>query len=1187
MKKVLWGIGGLLVAVVVFVLVAPNFVDWNGYKGTITDRAMSATGRNLEILGDIKISVFPAPMVRAENVRIANVEGAATSDMMTLRSLEVRVALLPLLSGTVQVNSIRLVDPVINIEKMEGGKTNLVFTPQGQGPAAGSSPEANVPSAAAGSENSNGAGAIRIDDLVIENGTLVYRDGPAGTVERVEKLNSRFAAASLNGPMETDGTAVVRGFPISFDVSMGNIVHGRTVPVSVEVGVAPGDVTARLSGSVASLTDAPRFKGKLTVKGTDLGSFVEGMSSGASLPPMLKRPFGLSADIQANQNSAEVTAIDLNLADLKGTGKLTAKLAETIDANLELSIGRLDLDALIAAAAATSAAAVKANTTSDTSAVPPKATAVTGPKKAASAIEIPKNINATLDVNVEAITFRKSLIRQGRLSAELASGEVTLNQLSALLPGGSDFAVFGFATVGPDGLAFEGNVDMTANDLRAFLKWAGAPELSVASERLRKLKLAGKVIADPKNVRLNEIAIQLDNTRINGAATIAMRDRPALGINLVVDKLNLDGYLPDAKPEAKGTSRSNETAPAGSQKPTTSAQSDPFAGLTALGTFDANVKAKVNLLTFRDAPVRNLALDATLFNGALTLRDLSASDFAGLALKVGGNFSGFLNSQGLIDPTVKGLKIDARGKDLSRIIKMAGVALPFSAKQLGAVRITSQLDGRLLNKLQTTTELRAAGGRLNLEGEIVPLSLSPAVDTEFKFTHPNLVRLLRLAGVDYRPNKAKFGGVNIAGRLSANLKTATVSNLVAAVGPVSAKGRVKADMTGPRPKINANLSTNAFRIDDLLPAKQRAGVAPDLSMPRIVPAAWRPGEPLSTFIHKIATTAGGRWPTDPIDLSILRALDADFQITSTAISFDTITVDRPVVSGTLLNGVLATRQLTGTVFGGSLTGNARLTEGGQNSRYASKVSIRNLDAARAAKAAGQSSVGAGRLDLDLDVTSAGGSVAGLVRALNGNGSLQAKGLDVRGSGAGMILQPLYALVGGLNQVFGALTGGGTQKRGLADLGGSFVIRNGIGTFSDFKLASTLGNGGARGTVDLPKWLIDVAGEMQVAQNLIVTKGILKVPFTARGPLDSPKVNFSLPAQGLKIPTELFNKKGVGNILKGILGGGQSQSAPAQQQTAPSSGGLPPPPPLPEEQQQQQAPQKPEDILKGILRGLGR
>lgn len=1184
MKKVLWGIGGLLVAVVVFVLVAPNFIDWNGYKGTITDRAMSATGRNLEILGDIKISVFPAPTVRAEKVRIANVEGAATADMVSLESLEVRVALLPLLSGSVQVQSIKLVDPVINIEKMAGGKTNLVFTPNGP-PADPVPRDADV--VAPSEETSSAAGAIRIDDLVIENGTVVYRDTPAGTTERVDNLNSRFAAAALNGPMETDGTAVVRGFPISFDISMGNIVHGRTVPLSVEVGVAPGEVKARLSGSIASLRDAPRFKGKLTVKGADLGAFIESLSKGSGDLPLLKRSFGLAADVQANQKSAEVTSIVVNLADTKGTGKISVALADTINAKAELQFSQLDLDALLAAAA--KPVVTKKTDGKKVSPAPsPKTPASPAVASSSAAVEFPKNINAELDISVEAITFREALIRQGKFSASLSNGEITLNQLSALLPGGSDFAVFGFAAVGPNGPAFEGNIDMTTNDLRAMMKWAGAPDVAVAPERLRSLKLAGKVVADAKNIRLNEIAVQLDNTRINGAATIALRDRPALGINLVVDSINLDGYLPSAAPMDKSEAKESKgtTVASGQLAPTT--QSGPFSALSALGGFDANIKATVGRLTLRDTPVRNMALDATLFNGALALRNFSADDFAGLALKVGGNFSGFLNTQGPIDPTVKGLKIDARGKDLSRLVKMAGITLPFPAKQLGAVLITSQLDGRLLDKLQTTTELRAAGGRFNLDGEIVPLSLSPAVDAEFKFVHPNVVRLARLAGVDYRPSKANFGGLNIAGRLSADLKAATVSNLIATVGPLAAKGRVKADMTGPRPKVDLTLSTNAFRIDDFLPAKRRADLSPVIDTPRVVPTSWRPGEPLSTFIHRIATHTGGRWPTEPIDLSVMRSLDADFKVTSTAISFDTIKVDQSVISGTLSNGVLATRQVTGTVFGGALTGSAQVTEGGNNSRFASKVSVKNLDAGRAAKAAGQSSVGAGKVNIDLDVTSAGGSVAGLISALNGNGALQVNGLDVSGSsGAGMLLAPLYALVGGLNQVFGVLTGGRSQKRGLADLGGTFVIRNGVASFSDFTLASTLGNGGARGTVDLPNWLIDTTGEMQVAQNLLVTKGILKVPFTARGPLDAPNVNFSLPKGGLPIPTDLFSKKGAKNLLKGLLGGGQTQTAPAQQQTAPASGGLAPPPPLPEDQKQQPSSQKPEDIFKGLLRGLAR
>ena len=48
-------------------------------------------------------------------------------------------------------------------------------------------------------------GAIRVDRLEIENGTLIYRDVAKGTVERIERINARLSAESLQGPFRAKG----------------------------------------------------------------------------------------------------------------------------------------------------------------------------------------------------------------------------------------------------------------------------------------------------------------------------------------------------------------------------------------------------------------------------------------------------------------------------------------------------------------------------------------------------------------------------------------------------------------------------------------------------------------------------------------------------------------------------------------------------------------------------------------------------------------------------------------------------------------------------------------------------------------------------------------------------------------------------------------------------------------------
>ena len=101
MKKLLIGLAGLLVVLVVAVLVVPGLIDWNGYKPQIRDQVREATGRDLEIGGDISLGILPAPALTVENVRFANAEGLEPPHMATLERLEVRVAFGPLLSGQI------------------------------------------------------------------------------------------------------------------------------------------------------------------------------------------------------------------------------------------------------------------------------------------------------------------------------------------------------------------------------------------------------------------------------------------------------------------------------------------------------------------------------------------------------------------------------------------------------------------------------------------------------------------------------------------------------------------------------------------------------------------------------------------------------------------------------------------------------------------------------------------------------------------------------------------------------------------------------------------------------------------------------------------------------------------------------------------------------------------------------
>ncbi len=240
MKKVFIGVVGVVLILLATALIVPSFIDWNDYKDEIAAQAGAFTGRELVIGGDIGLTLLPAPALVATDVRLANVDGAADADMIRLKSLEIRVALGPLLSGEIQVGKVKLVEPVVNLEILADGRKNWEFARRHEG----------GETAAPGSAPGGGTGlplAVRLDSVEIENGVVVYRDAAAGTAERIDDLNATVSATSLRGPFAFTGRLRVRDIPLGLRIAVGEIVEGRAVPITMTLTTDPGASRVRRS----------------------------------------------------------------------------------------------------------------------------------------------------------------------------------------------------------------------------------------------------------------------------------------------------------------------------------------------------------------------------------------------------------------------------------------------------------------------------------------------------------------------------------------------------------------------------------------------------------------------------------------------------------------------------------------------------------------------------------------------------------------------------------------------------------------------------------------------------------------------------------------------------------------------------------------------------------------------------
>ncbi len=1048
MKKLSLSLLGLATVLVAALLIAPSFVDWNAHKGRIAKEIFDLTGRDLAIDGDVSLAILPAPALSAARVRLANIEGGSAPAMVELDALKVRIALLPLLRGEVQVESVDLVRPRILAEVLPDGRKNWEIEAGG-----GVDRPATDPDAPAGGV----AGAIRLDLVTITDGTLIYRDAAAGQEERIEGLYTEVAADSLKGPFEAKGQAKIRGMVTEFDVSLGGLVSAGATPLSLTLGVPEAAATLQLAGALSRHGERVSLRGRLKGRGESLAALVAALPFDMSLPPVFARPFSTETDIAADQDGVAISKLSVQLGDTKAEGDLRFTLQPRRDFQASLSTTQIDLDALLAPPAGGEAGATPSGGAASTSQESPSPAPAPTPDETA-ALSLPADMTGSLDLSVDAVIYRGQVVRQFILSLALAEGQLKLNQALALLPGGSDVSLSGVVSpievAGQTDLRFDGRLEAGSDNFRGILDWLGIDVAQVPASRLRKLGLITNIGATRSTVMLSDIDMRFDLTQVSGGVAVAIRDRLGIGVGLALDKIDLDAYLPtpsraapakDAAPEAGGAPDPAKTTPAGPAQTATARAR--FAAPSVLGDFDANFDLRVGQMTLHGASAENLHLDATLQQGSVALREFLVGSLGGAKARLAGTVAALTTT-----PTLD-LAYSLSAPDPARLAKALDLP-PGPLAKAKDLKLSGTVKGRQ-DALELTSGLEILGARLEARGEVMPLSEPLRFDLTTSAKHAKLAQLAGVLAPDLKFGPS-LGALDLRARLSGTPQDIAVSELSGQLGPLTLEGGLAARLGGLEPGVSdINLAvvakhrdlaalTETFAPDaglapglgldlkariqgaqdtlnfsdiagTLGPTEVKGTVGLDLTGARpMITADLETGVlPLAAFtaprgesakkakaIQPAAAgksasggSAGGaeakaaaRWSRQPIDVAALGQVDADIKLRAAALVHETHRLNNTVIDAALTEGVLDLRKVNGTFHDGAiaLTGQIDTRDGIEAGLALTAI---ELNLAKLAQALADSDRVSGPLNLDASITAKGASEAALITSLAGTGKL--------------------------------------------------------------------------------------------------------------------------------------------------------------------------------------------------------
>ena len=237
-KSPLLLLGILAIVVAGAALFAPLFIDWNAYRPTIESYGRKLTGREVRVGGTIDAQLFPWPNLTLRDVRVANSEGAIHPDLFVAPVLTIELALPPLLSGHLEMTEVRVAQPTIALERLDGSSGTWELKPDRAlldeiGPHRLSFP------------------AIRVD-----GGTAYLADGARGGIAEVAIGSINASAPELRGPWKVGGTVAYQGRELQLLFTSGAARPGEPRPTFFRVApVAGGGYSYTFDGSAPGTPD--------------------------------------------------------------------------------------------------------------------------------------------------------------------------------------------------------------------------------------------------------------------------------------------------------------------------------------------------------------------------------------------------------------------------------------------------------------------------------------------------------------------------------------------------------------------------------------------------------------------------------------------------------------------------------------------------------------------------------------------------------------------------------------------------------------------------------------------------------------------------------------------------------------------------------------------------------------------
>jgi uncharacterized protein involved in outer membrane biogenesis len=250
-------IGALTVVVLITAVYAYlNAYDYNKLKPRIARMVKDATGRKLDLAGEVDLAIGFSPALVVRDVTLANASWASQPKMLKIDELRAQVRLLPLLFRDVELKNIGFKGVDVALETNPDGVGNWEF-------AVDQSPIQRA--------RTLKATEINIDNIRIENLNLTLHDGKTKSAKRINLIDLKATRQTTADELTIDLKANYKGQQLTFSGKTGLVsaaMASKRFPL--ELSGAFSNATIKIEGSLDNVLELKGIDIKVQTSGENL-----------------------------------------------------------------------------------------------------------------------------------------------------------------------------------------------------------------------------------------------------------------------------------------------------------------------------------------------------------------------------------------------------------------------------------------------------------------------------------------------------------------------------------------------------------------------------------------------------------------------------------------------------------------------------------------------------------------------------------------------------------------------------------------------------------------------------------------------------------------------------------------------------------------------------------------------------